>query len=303
MNEEKGGSGTPRSLRPARYADLLRVRQYAKNLFIFAPIFFGLKMTDLDLLARTFEAFIAFSLIASAVYIFNDHHDIEEDRRHPGKRDRPLASGTISVRQAASLGSLLLVSGLLLSARSGAGMLFLVALYIVLNLTYTLRLKHVPIVDIVIIATGFVIRIFVGAEVTGIVLYPWLIIVTFLLALFLALAKRRSDLQLFQREGGTAGTAVDGYTVQVLDYAMIIILSVLLVSYIMYTLSPEVMARMHSDKLYVTVLFVLVGCLRYLQITFVEKRTGSPTDIFWEDRFIQATLLGWITTFGYLIYG
>ena len=302
MNEEKGCSTRPRSPLLERYADLLRVRQYAKNFFIFAPLFFGLKMTDVVLLARTVEAFIAFSLIASAVYIFNDYHDIEEDRRHPGKRDRPLASGTISVRNAAILGILLLVAGLMIALWCGWGMLSLVSVYIVLNVAYTLRWKHVSIIDIVIIAIGFVIRIFVGAAVTGIVLYPWLIIVTFLLALFLALAKRNSDLHIHLQEGNTPRTPVDGYTVHMLDYSMIIILSVLLVSYIMYTLSPEVMARMHSDKLYVTTVFVVLGCLRYLQITFVEKRSGSPTDILWDDRFIQCTLLAWITTFAYLIY-
>ena len=280
----------------------MRPSQYFKNLFIFAPLFFGLKITNIELLLSTFVAFLSFSLIASAVYIFNDYHDVEEDKLHPTKKNRPLASGSISKKAALLLMLMLLLVGLCIFSLLGRQMLYIVFVYLVINIAYTIKLKHVAIIDVFIIAIGFVLRLFIGSAVTNIELSMWIILMTFLLALFLALAKRRDDVLIFLSSGDKARKVIDGYNIDIVNLSMTIIASVNIVSYIMYTVSPEVIKKAHTDKLYLSVVFVLLGIMRYLQITFVEKKSGSPSDILLRDRFIQLTISGWILTLWILIY-
>lgn len=284
------------------HIELMRPSQYFKSLFIFAPLFFGLKIANIELLVRTGIAFVSFSLIASAVYVFNDFHDIEEDKMHPTKRNRPLASGSISKKAALWLMLVLLLIGLSIATRLGRQMLYIVFIYLVVNIAYTLKLKHVAIIDVFIIAAGFVLRLFIGSAVTNIELSMWIILMTFLLALFLALAKRRDDVLIFLSSGDKARKVIDGYNIDIVNLSMTIIASVTTVSYIMYTVSPEVIKKAHTDKLYLSVVFVLLGIMRYLQIAFVEKNSGSPSDILLRDRFIQLTISGWVLTLWILIY-
>jgi 4-hydroxybenzoate polyprenyltransferase len=281
---------------------LLRVEQYAKNLFIFLPLFFSLHIGDPELLLRASVAFAAFSIAASSVYIFNDYLDAEEDRKHPVKRNRPLAAGTVTRKSAAVLIPVLALPALAVSWLLSPMMLNLVLLYLVMNVAYGWKLKHIPIIDIAVIAFGFVIRVLVGGVVTGTTIYMWIIIMTFLLALFLALAKRRDDVVLFVGTEGMARKAIDGYNLVFIDTAMVIMAAVTIVAYIMYTVSPDVMAKFRTDKLYVTTLFVVLGILRYMQITFVENKSGSPTEILLRDGFLQLAILGWLATFIFLIY-
>ena len=280
----------------------MRPSQYFKNLFIFAPLFFGLKITNIELLLSAFVAFLSFSLIASAVYIFNDYHDVEEDKLHPTKKNRPLASGSISKKAALLLMLMLLLVGLCIFSLLGRQMLYIVFVYLVINIAYTIKLKHVAIIDVFIIAIGFVLRLFIGSAVTNVELSMWIILMTFLLALFLALAKRRDDVLIFLSSGDKTRKVIDGYNIDIVNLSMTIIASVNIVSYIMYTVSPEVIKKAHTDKLYLSVVFVLLGIMRYLQITFVEKKSGSPSDILLRDRFIQLTISGWILTLWILIY-
>lgn len=259
-------------------------------------------MTDFYLLLKTMIAFIAFSLVASSVYIFNDYHDIEEDRKHPTKKNRPLASGKVSKQSAKILMIILLMFGLAISYLLKGTVFYLILSYFILNLLYTLKLKHIVIIDTFIIATGFVIRIFVGSQAGNIWLSMWIIIMTFLLALFIALAKRRDDVLVYLETGDKARKIIDGYNLEFLNTSMVIMASVVIVSYIMYTISSDVVSRMHSENLYLTVVFVILGLLRYMQITIVEKKSGSPTEMLLRDRFLQLSILGWIATFILLIY-
>lgn len=284
------------------YITLLRPYQYVKNLFIFLPLFFGQKIFEIDLLSKTFVAFVAFSLIASAVYIFNDYHDVEADRSHPIKKNRPLASGAIAVRTALALMIILLVGGLGMALILMPRVLYLILLYLLLNLLYTIRLKHIAIVDVSIIATGFVVRLFVGSETSGIDLSVWIVLMTFLLALFLALAKRRDDILIYVDNGQKTRKVIDGYSLEFLNASMMVMASVVIVSYIMYTQTAEVIRKLNTDKLYLTVFFVILGIMRYMQLSFVEKNSGSPTKILLKDKFIQITILGWLLTFGILLY-
>ena len=283
-------------------AKLLRPHQYIKNFFIFLPLFFALKITDTHLLLNATIAFIAFSLTASAIYILNDYFDIEDDRRHPEKKNRPLASGVIIKQQALKIMSTLFIAGFSLMAILSLKATAILALYAIMNIAYSLHLKHIAILDVTIIAIGFVLRLFIGSAVTDIPLSMWIVIMTFLLALFMALAKRRDDVLIYLDTGKKMRKVIDGYNLQFLDTAMAIMASVVIVSYTIYTTSPEVVERVHSQYLYLTALFVILGIMRYLQITFVLKDSGSPTKIVLRDRFIQLTLIGWIITFAWILY-
>ncbi len=281
---------------------LFRVDQYIKNFFIFLPLFFALKITETELLINAVIAFFAFSMSASAIYIFNDYRDIEEDKLHPKKKYRPLASGAIDKHKALWIMTVLFVSGLALMAYLSLTTVGTLLVYVIMNLAYSFYLKQVAIIDIVIIAIGFVLRLFVGSAVTGIPLSMWIIVMTFLLALFLALAKRRDDCLIFLDTGKSMRKVVNGYNLQFLNTAMGIMASVVIVAYINYTTSTEVIERVHSHDLYLTAFFVILGILRYLQIAFVLEDSSSPTKIVLKDRFMQITLFGWIITFIWILY-
>ena len=280
----------------------MRPHQYIKNLFIFLPLFFAMKITDTSLLFNAVIAFIAFSLTASAIYTLNDYHDIEEDRQHPKKKERPLASGAIRKSQAITIMLILFAAGFTLMAFLSLKATGILAAYVIMNIAYSFYLKHVAILDVVIIAIGFVLRLFIGSAVTDIPLSMWIVVMTFLLALFMALAKRRDDVLIYLDTGKKMRKVIDGYNLQFLDTAMAIMASVVIVSYTIYTTSAEVVARVHSEYLYLTSLFVILGIMRYLQVAFVLKDSGSPTKIVLKDRFMQLTLIGWVLSFAWILY-
>jgi decaprenyl-phosphate phosphoribosyltransferase len=284
------------------YIRLLRPYQYIKNLLIFFPLFFGHKINDLDLLSNTFIAFSAFCLASSSVYIFNDYFDVNEDRKHPLKKNRPLASMALSKSIVIAMMFILLLLSLAISFILKYSIFQLICLYFGLNIFYTTKLKHIAIVDIITIAVFFVIRLFVGIEAINGSISMWIILVTFLLAVFLALSKRRDDFLIYIKSGDKPRKVINGYNIEFLDSAMMIMASVSVVSYIMYTISSEVINRFETDKLYLTVFWVITGMLRYMQITFVYENSGSPTLVLIKDKFLQLILLGWIVTFGVLIY-
>jgi len=286
----------------SKIIQLMRPHQYIKNIFILLPLFFALKITDTQLLIDSIIAFVAFSLTASAVYILNDYHDIDEDRKHPTKRDRPLASGDISKQNGIWIMVVLLGIGFLIMSLLSLKATTILAIYLVMNILYTFWLKHIAILDVTIIAIGFVLRLFIGSFVTNIELSMWIVIMTFLLALFMALAKRRDDMLIYLDTGKKMRKVIDGYNLQFLDTAMSIMASVVIVAYIIYTSSADVLARVNSHYLYLTSIFVTIGIMRYLQITFVLQDSGSPTKIVLRDRFMQFTIIGWIVSFGWILY-
>ncbi|MDR6515660.1 decaprenyl-phosphate phosphoribosyltransferase [Chryseobacterium camelliae] len=290
-----------------KYVKLLRMEQWVKNLFVFVPLFFSGNITNVDLLTKSIVAFVIFSLTASVVYILNDYNDIEADRKHPEKRRRPLASGAISKRQAVAILIVLLVINSI--AVFLAQIYFhqnlwkfavIIGFYFVMNLAYTFRLKHVAIVDISIIAVGFVLRVLSGGYITGIKTSQWAILLTFVLALVLAIGKRRGELINAQVSGKTR-RALDGYNVQFADITLSISVTLAIVCYLMFTLSPEVQMRFH-ERVFYTVIFVVFAFLRYLQQTLVYNRTESPTKIVYRDRYIQVTLVLWVAAFLIQIY-
>lgn len=285
------------------YLTLMRPHQYVKNLVLFFPALFALQLTldHGEIIWKIAIGTVAFSLVASAVYILNDYIDREHDREHPTKKDRPLASGRVKASTALTLMGVLVVLGLGIFAWLSMSALYLAIGYLIMNVLYSVRLKHIPIIDIFIIALGFVIRIAIGSEVGDIPLSMWIILMTYLLALFLALAKRRDDV-LLAAGGKKVRKSIDGYNLEFINGAMMVMASVLIVSYISYTIAPDGGKKFGSEYLYITVFFVLLGILRYMQITFVEQKSGSPTQVLFKDLFLQLTLLGWLVTFVILIY-
>ena len=281
---------------------IMRPKQYVKNVFILLPLFFAGQITDTALLVNGFAAFVAFSLSASAVYIFNDYKDIKEDRKHPKKKYRPLASGLISKNTALLLMTILFIISFTLMAKISLKALVILSIYVVLNIIYSLKLKRIALLDVTIIAIGFVLRLFVGSFAYEISLKIWIVIMTFLLALFMALAKRRDDVLIFRKSGNKMRKSIDGYNLQLIDGAMLVMASIVIVSYILYTTSQEIIEKFHSENLYLTTLFVIFGVMRYLQLTIVEKISGSPTEIILKDTIMQINLVLWISAFIWIIY-
>ncbi len=285
-----------------KWLKLLRVHQYFKNLFVFSPLFFVGGFTNIDLVLKAFIGFIVFSMASSGVYILNDIKDIEEDKHHPVKSKRPIASGQVKVKTAVVILIILLALSLVISYFVNLDLFTLLIGYIALNILYSFKLKHISIVDITVIAIGFLIRVVAGAIITDVKLTIWIILVTFLLALFLALAKRRDDVILYSNSGKKTRLSIDGYNLEFINSSMTIMASVTVVSYIFYTISPEAHEKFHSNCLFITALFVIVGIMRYLQITFVENKSGSPTEVLLKDKFLQITIFAWILTFIFIIY-
>ena len=281
---------------------LARPRQWVKNGFVLAPLFFTPEAMNWPNVGRSAIAVVVFCLIASAIYVFNDWCDADADRLHPAKSTRPIAAGEVAPATALIFAALLLAAGTVLCfaalpARAGA----IAAAYVALAMLYSARLKHVAVLDVLIVATGFVLRIEFGGAAAGISLTVWIVVCTFLLALFLAFAKRRDD--LVKALGDTHRPALAGYNLRFVDTALGVVLAALLVSYLIYTADAGAIAKFHTDKLYLTAPFVAAGVLRYLQIALVEQRSGSPTDLALSDPFLILAFVGWLAMFGWLLYG
>lgn len=288
--------------RVINFIRLARPKEWIKNLFLFIPLFFSGQLFNLDKITGLILGFISFSLVASSIYIINDIKDIEPDRRHPLKRFRPIASGSIAQNQAVIFCLILLIIGLLLGFYIKAKFLFIVVLYLALNIGYSFGLKNIAILDVIIIAIGFVLRIKAGGIIAFIAISQWLMIMVFLLALFMAISKRRDDLFLKSSSGKEMRKSIAGYNLDFLNVCLGLISAVIIVAYLMYTISPEVIRRFNTYRLYYTSLFVIAGIMRYLQITYVDKKSGSPTNTLYKDRFIQLTILLWLLSFYFIIY-
>lgn len=279
---------------------LLRPKQWIKNGFVAAPLFFTPDKVTTASLLDVLVGFAVLCMVASAVYCLNDLRDAEGDRNHPVKKDRPIASGAISPAAAMVLMVLLLAGGVALAAWRVPVILWVVGAYFAINIAYTVRLKHIAILDVLIVAFGFVLRVEAGALIVDIEPSAWILIVTGLLALFIALAKRRDD--IVRDLDADHRKSLDGYTLPFLDGCLMAVLSTLLVSYLIFTTDQAVMARLGSEKLYFTGPFVVAGVLRYLQLTIVYERSGSPTDLVYRDPGLQLSVAGWLATFIWFLY-
>lgn len=285
-----------------RYFFLLRIHHWPKNLFLFIPAFFGGILIKWPIFFILIQGFICFCLMASAIYIINDYRDCEADRLHPIKKNRPLASRKIKGSTAIALIIFLCTISLAYGFRLSVDFGLCLIVYLVINGLYSFGLKNIAILDTLLVSSGFLIRTLAGAWLINIEISQWLVIMVFLLSFFLAMAKRRDDLVLFHENQVPLRASSKKYTIEFLDTVLSLLTGVIIVSYIMYTISEEVVNRLNTQYVYITSLFVVCGLIRFLQIAIVEKRSGSPTRIFLTDRFIQLTVMGWILSFIILIY-
>lgn len=285
---------------------LIRPHQWLKNSFVFLPMFFGGMFGNIWCWRQAIIAFFAFSFASSSIYCLNDIIDREADKKHPVKCIRPLASGKISVVQAIVIAILFLSISFVLCIFEGRGFILkafsILLLYISINLAYCLKLKQVAILDVMLVSFGFVLRLILGGIVCDIWLSPWIVSLTFLIALLLAFAKRRDDVILLNNGEKIIRKSIINYNIPFLDQTLAVLAAITIVCYIMYTVSPDVIDRIGSDYVYSSSIFVIGGILRYLQIALVFKRTGSPTKVLINDRFIQSMIILWIFTFLFLLY-
>jgi decaprenyl-phosphate phosphoribosyltransferase len=281
---------------------LLRIKQWIKNLFLFIPLFFAGDFFKSDKFEILLAGFLAFSLLASGVYVINDYLDREVDRLHPKKKLRPIAAGTISLKSAWAIIIVLVIAGLGLALYLNPKFFYFLLFYFIMNLGYSFGLKHIAILDLFIVSFGFLIRIYSGGVLAEVGISHWLSIMILLLALFLIIAKRRDDILIQSETGEVIRRSSKAYNLEFINSCLTLLSAVVIVAYIMYTVSPEVTQRFNSEYLFATTMFVIAGIMRYLQITFVEQNSGSPTSILFKDKFLVITIIGWIISFYVIIY-
>jgi 4-hydroxybenzoate polyprenyltransferase len=279
----------------------LRPKQWIKNLLVFAGFVFTLNErwrpfspTMWSFLGRSAAAFAIFSLLASSVYLMNDLRDVEKDRLHPTKKNRPIASGALSPRLAAVVALLLMPACLVLATQLGWGFACVLAGYLVMQFGYVFVFKEVVLLDVFILAIGFVMRAASGAIAIGVRISPWLYTVTLLGALFLGLCKRRSEIVLLEGDAGSHRKILASYTPQLLDSLISIVASATVMAYSLYTFtSPR---QPSNDLMMLTIPFVIFGLFRYLYLAHTHNAGGSPEEVFLRDRPLIATLGLWILT-------
>ena len=284
---------------------LIRPHQWVKNLVVLLPVFFGGALLHIESVYAGLVTALCFSFAASSIYCLNDIVDVDDDRRHPVKCHRPMASGAISIPQGYTLMFLMFILSMLstfLLRHNQLETASVILFYWILNIAYCLKLKQYAIIDVCVVSFGFVLRILAGGYATSIHLSKWIVLMTFLLMLFLSFAKRRDDVVRMNETGHAPRQNTIRYNLTFINQAITITASVTLVCYIMYTVSPETIQNFHTDYLYLTSVFVLVGLLRYIQIAVVDKRSGDPTKVMLHDRFMQFVVLAFGLAFLFIIY-
>ena len=270
----------------------MRPRQWAKNVFIFAALVFDEQLTQQGPLLRTIAGFILLCLISSAVYIMNDIADVESDRQHPTKRTRPIAAGQLSVRLALVLAVAMAAFALAAGFALETGFGWIITLYFVINLLYSLWLKHKPIIDVMIIAAGFVLRVAAGVVLIEVTRFsPWLYVCTTLLALIIGFGKRRAEIILLADGANAHRKVLDGYTIGFLDQLIVVVSATTIMAYSLYTFSALNLPS--NNLMMLTIPFVIYGIFRYLYLIHVEDAGGAPEELILSDRLLLATLVLW----------
>ncbi|RME49842.1 MAG: decaprenyl-phosphate phosphoribosyltransferase [Deltaproteobacteria bacterium] len=284
------------------FIETMRPHQWIKNLFLFAGIIFSEHLGRGGDLLRVTLAFLLFSLLSGAVYLINDLLDLEEDKVHPEKRHRPIASGRLPIPAAVGgvsvIVPLCLLSAFLLDGAFGG----IAAIYFVQNLFYSKYLKHVVIIDVMMIGVGFVLRAVAGAVVIGVGFSNWLLLCTFLLALFLGFSKRRHELLLLEQKANAHRPILEHYHPYFLDMMISIVTAATLVSYALYTMSPETIEKFETDDLIYTIPFVVYGIFRYLYLVHLREEGGNPSRIVFKDKPLLVNILLWLVSVVLLVY-
>lgn len=279
----------------------MRPRQWTKNVFIFAALVFDKQLFVVDSFLRTLAGFALFCLISSSVYIFNDLADVEADRQHPEKKNRPIAAGKLPVSVAWAAGIVIVAITFALAWLLSPGFELVIMTYFVINMAYSKWLKHVAILDVLIISLGFVLRVGAGVTLIAVERFsPWLYIVMFLLSLFLGFGKRRAELALLAHGAGSHRKVLDGYTLPLLDQYIMIVSGTTIVAYSLYTFSAPNVPENHSMML--TIPFMVYSIFRYLYLIEVKHAGGTPEEVLLSDRPFQFSMLLWAVTVIIIFY-
>ncbi|TDA64653.1 MAG: decaprenyl-phosphate phosphoribosyltransferase [Chloroflexi bacterium] len=270
----------------------MRLRQWSKNVFVLAAVVFDRQLGHLPAVLASLIGFILFCLLSSSVYLINDVLDVKADRQHPEKRNRPIASGALPIRVALSAALILVLITLPAAFRLSTNFGWVALTYFLLNLAYSNWLKHIPLLDVMIIAAGFVLRVAGGVVLITVERFsPWLYVVTTLGALYIGFGKRRSELALLENEANSHRRVFDGYTIPLLDQLILIVSSTTIIAYSLYTFSAPNLPANHSMML--TIPFVLYGIFRYLYLIQVKQAGGAPEELLISDRPLQAAIALW----------
>lgn len=280
----------------------MRPRQWTKNVFILAAIVFDRQLFKIVSLERTIAAFIIFCLLSSSVYLFNDVMDIEADRNHPTKKNRPIAAGKISPKTAIITSTVLVIISLVGAYLLSTGLFAVALIYFVVNLAYSKWLKHVPILDVLVLASCYVLRVAAGVSVIQVERFsPWLYVVTTLFALYIGFGKRRAELMVLVPENGQSHRKVlSGYSLEFVDQLITIVSSTTIIAYSLYTFSAPNLPDNHTMML--TIPFVLYGIFRYLSLMQIKKMGGEPEEILLKDRPLQIDILLWAISVMVIFY-
>lgn len=281
----------------------LRPSQWAKNLFVLAPLVFGSRLGDAGAVSRAVLALVVFCCAASAVYLINDLRDREEDRLHPRKRLRPLAAGTLAPATAIAAVVLLVAAAAAMAWWLGAGFARVLGAYLLLNVLYTLWFKHMVILDVMCLGLGFVLRVLAGAEAAGVQVSSWLFLCTTFLALFLAFSKRRHEITLLADGASRQRPVLDHYSPAFLDQMINVVTASAVVSYALYAVAPETVAKFHTQRLIYTIPLVLFGVFRYLYLMYQRDDQRNPTEAILSDLPFLTNLALWGLAVVWIIYG
>lgn len=277
---------------------LLRVKHYIKNLFIFAPLFFSFVFIKDDVI-KSIIAFFLFSFIASSIYILNDLKDIDYDKLHPKKKFRPIPSGKIKKNEAKLISIFLSLVSLGVAFSFNFSLFIILLTYYLMNLAYTFKLKDFPVIDIIIISTGFVLRLLAGSSVVAIPLSLWIIFITFLLALFLALGKRRDELLLLST-GKKIRKNITFYSLKKIEFTLTIISALIIIAYIIFANSSDTINKFGSDIIYSSI-FVIAGFIRYYYLIFIKKYYADPTELLAKDFLLKTIIALWIFSYYFIL--
>lgn len=280
----------------------MRPREWSKNLLVFSGVIFSKSLTDPNNLRLSFLGFLVFCAAASGIYLFNDLCDLAADREHPTKKNRPLASGVLNVNIARIALAILLTAAMIGSLALSYMFALVIAVYLVTCIGYSLRLKDVVILDVIIIASGFVLRAVSGAVLIGVSASEWLVLCTSMVALLIGFGKRRHELVLLEGKAEGHRKNLSDYSLPFLDALMNICAGAAVITYALYTRADETVARVGSTAMLLTIPFVVYGVFRYLFLIHKRRVGGDPVQILFSDRPTQLNLLLWISTAGLVIY-
>ncbi len=276
------------------YIKLMRRRHWIKNAFVLAPLVFSLKFLEMSAVLVTFKAFLAFSFMASFVYVINDILDVEKDRKHPKKKSRPIASGKVSIANAVIFSVFLFLIGMGIAFTINIPTLIILLIYFVMNLFYSIKLKHIVLLDVFIIAVGFLLRVYAGAFAIMVPVSHWIILTTFFISLFLGFGKRKNELLVLEKGKNSLHRPVlKFYNEQMVDGFILISLTLTIMTYTLYTIDNHAIEKLGSDNLIYTVPVVVYGLFRYLYLVYGENKGGDPAEIVVKDRWVIIACVFW----------